>query len=79
MLTEKTSAQLKFHFITIEDLVPKVHFLRKLENTIDFSFIYHEARDLYCSNNGRPSIDPVMLVKYLLYGIESERRIEQEI
>ena len=36
-----------------------------------------------CSDVGRPSIDPVALVKSLLlgsiYGIDSERRIEKEI
>jgi len=75
--------QLKLHSITIEELVPEEHFLRKLEKTINFSFIYDEVRELYCLDNGRPGIDPVMLIKYLLvgylYGIESERRIEQEI
>jgi transposase len=83
MLTERDGVQLKLHSITIEDLVPENHFLRKLETVVDFSFIYDEVRELYCPDNGRPSIDPVMLVKYLLvgylYGIESERRIEQEI
>lgn len=83
MLTERTGVQIKMHCITIEDLVPEEHFLRKLENAVDFSFIYNKVRDLYCPDNGRPGIDPVVLVKYLLvgylYGIESERRIEQEI
>lgn len=83
MMSERDGIQLKLHCVTIEDLVPQEHFLRKLEHTVDFSFIYDEVRDLYCSNNGRPSIDPVVLMKYLLvgylYGIESERRIEQEI
>ncbi len=83
MLTQRDNVQIKLHFITLEDLVPKDHFLRKLSQAVDFSFIYNEVRTLYCADNGRPSIDPVMLVKYLLvgylYGIESERRIEQEI
>ena len=83
MMSERDGIQLRLHCVTIEDLVPQEHFLRKLENAVDFSFIYDEVRDLYCSDNGRPSIDPVVLVKYLLvgylYGIESERRIEQEI
>jgi len=83
MLTQRETQQIKMHCITIEDLVPKDHFLRKLDANMDFSFIYDEVRELYCENNGRPSIDPVVLVKYLLvgylYGIESERRIEQEI
>ena len=83
MLTERGGYQLKMHCVTMEDLVPQEHFLRKLDGAVDFSFIYDEVRDLYCADNGRPGIDPVVLVKYLLvgylYGIESERRIEQEI
>jgi len=83
MLTRREYIELKLHCITIEDLVPMDHFLRKLAALIDFSFIYDVVRKLYCDNNGRPGIDPVVLVKYLLvgflYGIESERRIEQEI
>jgi transposase len=83
LLTEHDGVQLKLHSLTIEDLVPEEHFLRKLEAAVDFSFIYDEVRSLYSTNNGRPSTDPVVLVKYLLvgylYGIESERRIEQEI
>jgi transposase len=74
--------QIRLHSITIEELVPEGHFLRKVEALIDFGFIYEEMRGLYSENTGRPSIDPVMLVKYLLigylYGIDSERRIEQE-
>ena len=81
-MSRSEGQQLKLHCITIEDLVPEDHFLRKLEKVVDFSFIYDEVRELYCENNGRRSTDPVVLVKYLLvgylYGIESERRIEQE-
>lgn len=83
MLTRTEGKQLKLHMITIEDLVPEDHFLRKLERHMDFNFIYHETACYYSANNGRPSIDPVILLKYLLigflYGIESERRLEQEI
>lgn len=83
MMTRAENKQIKFHMVTIEDLVPQEHFLRKLDQLVDFSFIYKEVEADYCGNNGRPSIDPVVLVKYLLigflFGIESERRIEQEI
>ena len=83
MMTQTNGEQLKIHCLTIEDLVPAEHFLRKLNAVVDFTFIYDEVRELYSKNNGRPGIDPVALVKYLLvgylYGIESERRIEQEI
>lgn len=68
MLTERRGIQLKLHCITIEDLVPEDHFLRQLESAVDFTFIYDEVRGLYSADNGRPGIDPVVLVKYLLLG-----------
>ena len=75
--------QLKLHMVTIEDLVPERHFLRKLDGVLDLSFVYEETAHLYSRRYGRPPIDPVMLVKYLLvgflYGIPSERQIEQRI
>lgn len=73
--------QLKYHMITIEDLVPKDHLLRKVEAMLDLSFVYEETAHLYNRKYGRPAIDPVILVKYLLlgylYGIPSERQIEE--
>lgn len=75
--------QLKLHMVTMEDLMPQEHFLRKLESMLDLSFVYGETRHLYSQKYGRPPIDPVVLVKSLLvgylYGIPSERQIEQRI
>ena len=75
--------QLKIHMVTIEDLMPQDHFLRKLEKALDLSFVYEETQHLYNQKYGRPPIDPVILVKYLLvgflYGIPSERQIEKRI
>lgn len=75
--------QLKLHMVTIEDLMPQEHFLRKLEAALDLSFIDAETAHLYSRCYGRPPIAPVTLVKYLLvgylYGIPSERQIEQRI
>lgn len=72
--------QLKYHKVTIEDLVPEKHFLRKLGAALDLSFVYEETAHLYNRRYGRPPIDPVVMVKYLLvsflYGIPSERQIE---
>lgn len=73
--------QLRYHMVTIEDLVPQNHFLRKVEAALDLSFVYEETAHLYSRRYGRPSIDPVVMVKYLLvgflYGIPSERQIEE--
>ena len=59
------------------------HFLRKLEAALDLSFVYEETETLYSRKYGRPPIDPMVIVKYLLvgflYGIPSERQIEQRI
>lgn len=83
MMTQIENKQIKIHMNTLENLVPENHFLRKLDRLVDLSFIYEEVRNRYCRNNGRPSVAPVVLVKYLLigflYGVASERRIEQEI
>lgn len=73
--------QLKYHMVTIEDLVPEGHFLRKLDVALDLTFIYEETAPLYSRKYGRPPIDPVVILKYLLigflYGIPSERQIEE--
>jgi len=64
------------------NLYHKDHLLRKIKAKIDFDFIYEEAKTYY-SPIGRPSIDPVYLIKMLLvgylYGVRSERRLEEEI
>ncbi|NRD80192.1 IS1182 family transposase [Bacillus sp. BRMEA1] len=54
-------------YMGIYDLVvPKDNLLRKLNDLIDFSFIYDELKDNYCINNGRNAIDPIRMFKYLL-------------
>ena len=74
--------QQKMIFTSAEELMPQEHFLRDLEQHVDFSFIYEKVENLY-SKTGRNSIDPVVIIKMLLigyiYGISSERKIEQEI
>ena len=82
MLKRSESKQMKMSFVTLEELMPQEHFLRDLDKFIDFDFIYDNVADLY-SNTGRPSIDPVVMIKMLLieyiYGIDSERKLEQEL
>lgn len=83
MLPKDTGIQDKFEFVSIESLVPEDHLLRKIESSIDFSFIREKCKHLYCDNNGRPAIDPVVLYKIVfigyLYGIRSERQLIREI
>jgi len=54
-------------YIDIYDLVvPKDNLLRKLNNLVDFSFVYDELKDKYCHDNGRKAIDPIRMFKYLM-------------
>jgi transposase len=70
-------------FVSIEELVPTDHLLRKIDKVIDFGFIRERVKDLYCADNGRPAIDPVVLFKMLfigyLYGTRSERQLVRDI
>lgn len=69
--------------VTLEGLVPKDHLLRKIDAVIDFSFIHERVSGLYCTDNGRPALDPVRMFKALflgyLFGIRSERQLMREI
>jgi len=47
-------------------IVPKDNLLRKINELIDFNFIYEELVGKYCSNNGRTAESPVRMFKYLL-------------
>jgi len=73
----------QIEFVSIDDLVPQNHLLRAIEKSINIDFNYDEIKDLYSENIGRPSIDPVVLIKLLmlqaLYGIRSMRQTIKEV
>ena len=69
--------------VCMDDLVPKNHLLRLVDEAIDWTFIYDLVEEKYCPDNGRPSMDPVTLIKIpfiqYLYGIRSMRQTIKEI
>ena len=83
MINERREAQNEMEVVMIEQLVPQDHLLRKIDKYIDFTFIYDEVKDLYCSTNGRNSVDPVVLFKLVfietLDGLKSMRRTCEKI
>ncbi|MCC4105746.1 IS1182 family transposase [Serratia ureilytica] len=83
MLREPAPQQYQFEMVTLEELVPEDHLVRKIDAVIDFEFIRDAVAHLYCPDNGRPAIDPVRLIKMMLlgylFGIPSERRLVREI
>ena len=63
MITINKNIQSEILMTTMEELVPQNSLFRKIDRYINFTFIYDEVRDLYCENNGRSSVDPVVLFK----------------
>lgn len=62
----------------LEEIVPPDHRLRKLDRVLDLSFIHEAVRDRYCQDNGRPSVDPeVVLRLFLLQAIEGIRSVRE--
>lgn len=48
MMGKKDSAErTQMEIASLEDLVPRNHLVRKLEDAIDLSFIYDEVKGLY--------------------------------
>ena len=78
----KQSRQIQMVILDIDSMIPEDHLLRRIKNCVNFDFIYEKAAPYY-SHVGRKSIDPVVLIKMLLigylYGIRSERRLEEEV
>ncbi len=73
MVETHGNARKKVSVIDIEALVPKFHLLRKIDRSVDWSKVYEICEKYYSKDRGRPSIDPVVLVKMVLiqhlYGI----------
>ena len=66
-MIQKQQSMIFSPYMEIYDLVvPKDNMLRKINELIDFSFVYDELKDKYCLDNGRNAIDPIRMFKYLL-------------
>lgn len=68
---------------SLEDLVPEDSLYRKIDKYIDFTFIYDKVESLYCHDNGRNCVDPVILFKLVFIqaidGIKSMRKTCEKI
>lgn len=83
ILVKNAEDREQLEFVSLESIVPQDHLLRKIDAAIDFKKIYEFVEELYSEDNGRPSIDPVILFKIVLiqhiYGIPSLRRTVEEV
>ena len=84
MMGEASSFQAKLfqHQINLEQRVPKNHILRKIQEQIDFDFIYDEVKESY-GGNGNVSIPAPVILKMMLllilYNVRSERELMETI
>lgn len=66
MLSTQQKIQFSSYSGLYDIIVPKNNLLRKINDLIDFSFIYDELLEKYCHTNGRTAESPIKMFKYLL-------------
>jgi transposase len=64
--------------VSLEDLVPKDNFYRRLEATLNLSFVRDLVEDHYAIA-GRPSIDPVVFFRLQLVMFFEDLRSERQL
>ena len=71
-----------FYEFRLDEAVPDDHLVRKIGALLDLSWVYAELAPYY-SEIGRPSIDPVLMIRMLIIGyvfaIRAERQICREV
>ena len=66
MLSQEQELVLSEYSGLYDIVVPQDNLLRRINALIDFSFVYQELVDKYCSDNGRMAESPIRMFKYLL-------------
>lgn len=71
-----------FYSFNLDHHIPANHLLRKIDQFLDLSGLHDHLAPCY-SHTGRPSVDPVLLIRMLIvgycFGIRSERRLCEEV
>src|SRR6202047_46499 len=79
--SEQDQGQL-FYSFCLEEVVPDDHQVRAIASVLDLSWVYGELSPHYPAL-GRPSIDPVLMIRMLIlgyaFGLRSERALCREV
>jgi len=71
-----------FYSFDLDKVVPPDHLVRQIDKFLDLTWVHKELAPYY-SHTGRPSIDPVLMIRMLILGyvfaIRSERRLCSEV
>ena len=83
MLGRQESDQGQFFYsFDLDKVVPPDHLVRQIDGLLDLSWVHNELVPFY-SHTGRPSIDPVLMIRMLIVGyvfaLRSERRLCAEV
>jgi transposase len=67
----------------MDQLIPQGHLLRKIDKVLDLEFLRELASGFYSTDQGRPSIDPVVFARMILlqalYNLNSDRQLCEEV
>lgn len=66
MLEQQHNLILSPYLAIYDIVVSRDNLLRKINELIDFGFVYDELINKYCMDNGRNAISPIRMFKYLL-------------
>ena len=83
MMGRRDNSQVQFLYgFDLDKVVPPDHLVRQIDGVLDLSWVHRELAPYY-SHTGRPSIDPVLMIRMLLVGyvfaLRSERRLCSEV
>src|SRR5204863_7264804 len=71
-----------FYSFDLDKVIPPDHLVRQIDGLLDLSWVHEELASYY-SHTGRPSIDPVLMIRMLIVGyvfaLRSERRLCAEV
>lgn len=84
MQTKKEQSQSRMMLVpSLETFIPDDHHLRRLNRVLDLSFVHETVRGHYCQDNGRPSVDPEVIIRLFLIqamdGIPHVRELMRQV
>jgi transposase len=78
---KKEQGQITFYSHIYDAVIPGDHFLRKLNEVVDFGYVNEICDSLYCADNGRPGYEPLKMFKItfleFLYDLSDARVMEE--
>ena len=67
-----------FYAFDLDKVVPPDHLVRQIDGVLDLDWVHKELAPYY-SHTGRPSIDPMLMIRMLIVGYVFAIRSEQQV